>query len=76
MLESVGINLLQYSMTNGFKLKMRGHKLRNGMYGQGMLKQKGIEEWGVKQGVHVCAIRKVQENQEEIQWNTLLSSPC
>jgi len=28
---------------------MRGRKLESGLYRQGTLKQKGVNEWGVKQ---------------------------
>jgi hypothetical protein len=31
-------------------MKMRGHKLRRDVNWQGELKQKGVKQWGIKQG--------------------------
>jgi hypothetical protein len=47
-MELVGVIIIECSQTYGVKLKMRVHKLRNGVY-----LASGIEVKGVKQGLHV-----------------------
>jgi hypothetical protein len=42
-MEWLGVNLIQCNQPKGFKEKMTGHKLRNGVYWQRVLKQKGIK---------------------------------
>jgi len=36
-MEWVGVNVIQHSQPQGFKVKMRGRKLRSGIYWQGVL---------------------------------------
>jgi len=53
-MEWVGVNVMQHSQPEGFKVKMRGHKLRNGIYWQGVL-QKGIKHVGHRgRDIYIC----------------------
>lgn len=44
---------MQISQPKGIKPKMREHKLRTGVNWKGALKQKGIKQTGIKQGLGV-----------------------
>jgi DNA-binding protein len=44
---------MELNQTESVKLKMRGHKLRRGVNWLGMLKQKGINHMGIKQGLRL-----------------------
>jgi hypothetical protein len=45
---------MQTSQPKGVKQNTRKHKLRRGVNWQGQLKQKGVRQMGVKQGLVVC----------------------
>jgi hypothetical protein len=44
---------MQINQPKGVKMKMREHKLRRGINWKGALKQKGIKQTGIKQGLGV-----------------------
>jgi hypothetical protein len=44
---------MEINWSKSIKLKMRGLTLRNGVDCQGVLKQKGIKQMGIKQGLGV-----------------------
>jgi hypothetical protein len=46
---------MEINLTKGMKPKMTGRKLISGANWQGMLKQKGVQQTGVKQGLGVSA---------------------
>jgi hypothetical protein len=48
MMEYVGVGITGSSKPKGVKLKMRGCKVRSGVYWQGALKQKDIKQVGCK----------------------------
>ena len=47
-MEQVGFNLIDHSQPKYVKSKMRGRKLKNYVYYQGTLKQKGLKQVGLK----------------------------
>jgi hypothetical protein len=42
----MGVSIIECSQPKGIKPKMRGHKLRSGVYWQGAFKQNGIKHKG------------------------------
>lgn len=53
-MEWVGVNVVQHSQPKGFKVKMRGYKLRNDVYWQGVV-QKCIKHVGHRgRDTYIC----------------------
>jgi hypothetical protein len=53
-MEWIGVNIIYHSQPQGFKGKMRGHTLRNGVYWQRVL-QKGIKHVGHRgSNTYIC----------------------
>jgi hypothetical protein len=48
-----GVNVIESSQPKGVKFKMEDRKLRSGVNLQESLKQKGVKQTGVKQGMSV-----------------------
>jgi hypothetical protein len=46
ILEYGGFSIIECSQPKGIQTKMRGYKLRSGIYLQGALKQKGVKQVG------------------------------
>jgi len=48
-MELVGIGIIEHGQPKVIKLKMWGHELRTDIYWQGALKQRDVENCGIKQ---------------------------
>ena len=46
MFNRYGVSVRQRSLSKGFKPKVKGGKLRSGVYCQGALEQKGVKQEG------------------------------